>query len=157
DLVTAFQSFHWFRPLDALVEMGRVLRPGGRAAIVWNERDSGDPLTRAYGELVREISDRHPAESRMVLERIPFEAAGFGEVAQRTFPHAQRLDLQGLFGRAESTSYLPSSGARYEEMRARLRTLFEQWERDGEVRLCYRTRVHVATPALLRDLGPADR
>src|SRR5690606_34163131 len=38
DLVTCFQSFHWFEPTAAMPELVRILRPGGALAAVWNER-----------------------------------------------------------------------------------------------------------------------
>src|SRR5262245_47354984 len=36
DLVLCAQSFHWFRPFPALTEFTRILRPGGRLALMWN-------------------------------------------------------------------------------------------------------------------------
>lgn len=39
DLVTCFQSFHWFNPEPTLQEFRRILKPRGRLAVVWNKRD----------------------------------------------------------------------------------------------------------------------
>ncbi|HEY0798628.1 MAG TPA: class I SAM-dependent methyltransferase, partial [Candidatus Baltobacteraceae bacterium] len=36
DIVTAFQAFHWFAGAQTLTEFRRVLKPGGRIALVWN-------------------------------------------------------------------------------------------------------------------------
>ncbi|MDX1583373.1 MAG: class I SAM-dependent methyltransferase, partial [Thermoanaerobaculia bacterium] len=144
DLVSCFQSFHWFDPSPAIDEFLRILRsPHGRVAAIWNERDPSDPFTREYGELVREISDNHPAESRETSADALYESARLGEIRRLTFPHEQVLDLEGLVGRAESTSYLPSEGPRHSELIRRLRQLFDRRSSEGRVRLRYVTSLYL--------------
>ena len=48
DLVLSAQSFHWFRAAGAIVEFGRILKSGGRLAIMWNRRSRTDPFTAGY-------------------------------------------------------------------------------------------------------------
>jgi SAM-dependent methyltransferase len=51
--VLAAQAFHWFDPPAALREFRRILRPGGHAVLMWNERDNADPFTADYGRVIR--------------------------------------------------------------------------------------------------------
>lgn len=146
ELVTAFQAFHWFDPEPAITEMIRILQPGRRIAAIWNERNERDEFTRTYGELVRRISNHHPAEARV-------EAAAALEKDQRLsnyeatiFESAQPMDLEHLLGRTRSISYLPKVGPLAATLREELETLFETWQdHDGLVRLVYRTSLHEAT------------
>ncbi|MEO7428761.1 MAG: class I SAM-dependent methyltransferase [Acidimicrobiales bacterium] len=52
DVVTVAQAFHWFDAPAALVEVARVLRPGGRLALLWNERDESTPWVAEMSRLI---------------------------------------------------------------------------------------------------------
>ena len=140
DLVTAFQAFHWFDFATALREIVRILRPGGRAAVVYNERDEADPFTAAYGDLVRRYQT-DPTERRRRDAVDAFTAfEGWHGGAQRTeFRNEQVLDLDGLLARARSTSYLPKTGAAGRELHDEIRVLFERYQVHGRVTMRMRT------------------
>jgi SAM-dependent methyltransferase len=53
DAVLCAQSFHWFASLEALEEIHRVLRPGGRLGLVWNVRDESVGWVAALTDIVR--------------------------------------------------------------------------------------------------------
>jgi len=140
DAVVACQAAHWFVMPDAFREFRRVARR--RAAMLQYERHEGDPFTAAYGEVVRSYA----TDDTETLRRRALEAfSAFPDARLTRAEHAsyQTLDLDGLLGRAASSSYLPSSGPDAERLNADLRTLFERFERDGSVRLATVTYVLV--------------
>ena len=151
DLVACAQSFHWFEPRAALAEFVRVLRPGGRLAILWNERNRDDAFTAAYSALLRESAGGRETEASRAGLEARLGDAGFAPRPPFEAAHGQSLGLEGLVGRALSSSYAPRSGAAYELLVAGLHALHSSF-RDGEgrVRLAYRTIVCLAEAAPLR-------
>ena len=145
DLVMCAQAFHWFRPAEALAEFHRVLRPNRRLVLMWNHRDSQDPLTRGYIEAIRAVNGEHPAEHiDPDLERVVGER-GFTVPRLHGFPHAQALDLDGLIGRSASASYVSKQPADLARLRALLSELHARHADDGgRVWMRYRTLVYVA-------------
>jgi SAM-dependent methyltransferase len=101
DVVASAQAFHWFDHDNALPEIARVLRPGGRLALVWNSRDDRDPwmarLSAIIGNESIEESDVIPV----------LDASGlFGPVETAVFSFVQTLDRDGLLDLVLSRSYL---------------------------------------------------
>jgi SAM-dependent methyltransferase len=133
DAATAFQAFHWFNAPEALAEIRRIVRPGGAAALVLNERDERDPLSAAYGDIVRRYA-LDGTERRRMESMDAFEALS-GTVERRRFPNQQTLDRDGLLGRTRSTSYLPHDGAAAEALEHEVSELFAQHATDGRLRL----------------------
>ena len=145
DMITAFQAFHWFKPELALPEFRRVLKPNGRLAVVWNERDHSDPFTAEYGAIIREISNNHPAERREMSVNALLESNLFSEIRHSTYRYEQSLSLDGLIGRSRSASYLPSEGEGLDRLIRLLDGLHRKWsDHKGEVTLVYRTEVWIA-------------
>jgi len=133
DVVACAQAFHWFDQEAALAEIARVLRPGGRIALVWNVRDERVPW-------VSELSDA--MVGRTGVDRgaaAPIEQSGlYGPVEHATFEHTQTVDRDALRALVLSRSYcavLP------EEERApilgRVDRLFDEHARDGLLTLPY--------------------
>jgi SAM-dependent methyltransferase len=101
DVVTSAQAFHWFDHDAALPEIARVLRPGGRLALVWNSRDDRDPWMARLSAI---IGNETVAESDVVPV---LDASGlFGPVEAARFSFEQARDRDGLLDLVLSRSYL---------------------------------------------------
>jgi SAM-dependent methyltransferase len=145
ELVTAAQAFHWFDPAAARAEFARILRPGGWAAVIWNERKKAlgpfaeeyETLLRTFGTDYARVSETYPEPERMARF---FGAGNFWHCA---FPNEQRMDFDGLRGRLLSSSYAPAAGhANHEPMLAELRRVFDRHAESGQVRIEYDTHVY---------------
>ncbi|HTL88851.1 MAG TPA: class I SAM-dependent methyltransferase, partial [Leptolyngbya sp.] len=141
DLVTCFQSFHWFEPDATLEEFQRILKPSGRIALVWNTRDlSGDVFTQAYGEVIDQVSNQHPSLNR--AEAYPESSPSFEEFR---FASEQALDLPGLVGYSKSRSYVPTEGEMLDRLLQSLEALYYCYADDqGWVYMKYQTKVFIA-------------
>ncbi len=151
DLVTYFQSLHWCEPAAAFYEAARILRPGGRFAAIWNERDERDAFSSGYGAAIKDAAGE---EACRILERRAWRPDYAGELKRHRFEYiehavfrnAQRLTREMLLDRARSASYVPLEGQAWASLEERLHKLHETFaDARGEVTLRYRTSVHRAT------------
>jgi SAM-dependent methyltransferase len=147
DAVTSFQAFHWFANVKALAEFRRILRPGGRVALVWNERDKEDPFMSA----IRDLESRSGEASMLAGVNFSDEdleplltGAGFGAIRTLQFDHTQTVDERGLVGRVQSLSFVPRSGPALDALLAGLSKIHATYaDHSGNVILRYRTEVIV--------------
>jgi SAM-dependent methyltransferase len=145
EVVLAAQAFHWFDPEAALKEFARILKAGGWAVLVWNERDDADPFTAEYGAAVRATRDAAAVEGpRGRAGEALLRSARFTEGERVVFRHAQSLDEEGMLGRAFSASYAPREAAEAETFAAALRAAFARFQQEGRVVLRYETAVYLA-------------
>jgi ubiquinone/menaquinone biosynthesis C-methylase UbiE len=104
DAATAAAAFHWFELDRALPELHRVLRPGGRFAIVHNFRDAGQPLQAAVEEVIGHLL---PDESEFEGWESAVEESGlFSPIASVQQTHEQYFDAAGLAERVSTISYV---------------------------------------------------
>lgn len=150
DFAVAAQAFHWFDRTAARREFLRILKPGGWALIVWNDRNDGrSAFMRAYDDFLRnfstdldQIDHRHIGSEQLT----PF----FGEngCEYREFDYLQRFDLDGVRGRYLSCSYaFDEKHSRYEAAMQSLDALYDEYAENGGVEMWYLTQVYFAQMA----------
>ncbi|MHC4548386.1 MAG: class I SAM-dependent methyltransferase [Planctomycetota bacterium] len=148
DLVLCAQAFQWFDRDAALLEFHRILQPAGRIALIWNTRDTADPLMIEYERLVEAIPDNPGSRARACIRAPLADTRLFAHPRRLEFGHQQRLTLEGLLGRAMSVSYFPRSGPGHDKLVAALRALHERaCDYEGKVAFRYRTVLWLAEPA----------
>ncbi len=146
DLVTCFQSFHWFNPQPTLLEFNRIVKPSGRLAVVWNDLDENDEFSANYIHLVRTASNYPPIDLfRTTVESLA--SYHLVNVQHYVFTYKQDVDSTDLIGLARSQSGLPLSGLVLQQLISDLQQLHTRFcDRRGIVSLFYSTSVFLAKP-----------
>lgn len=142
DLITAAQAFHWFDASETRREWARILKPGGWVALIWNERDDSTEVGKSYGALANAFVEQQEARRRLAQPTATIaEFFAPYEVKRLALKNHQDLDLDGLIGRAMSSSYWPKSGPDFEKSLQKLKSIFESHAQSGLVRINYVTEV----------------
>ena len=146
DLITCFQSFHWFNPQPTLIEFRRILKEQGRLAIVFQDINREDEFTQAYGELVsKAANNRPPTDFSSKIEPVR-KSSEFEYIDCYKFPYQQELDLPSLIGLAKSVSFISSEETVQKQLVDGLEDLYQRFcNSDGYVYLVYRNSVHLAS------------
>ncbi|MFO1077844.1 MAG: class I SAM-dependent methyltransferase [Planctomycetota bacterium] len=142
DVVTAAQAFHWFDVPSTLREFHRILRPGGRVALLWNRRRRDDPFTLGYRAALAAIDAEAPADRHHFDPAAVTQGGLFAALGESHCDNPGPLSLDELIGRAMSTSTVPRSGPRHDTLMAALRALHARFAgADGRATMVYRTDV----------------
>jgi SAM-dependent methyltransferase len=141
DLVTVAQAFHWFDGDAALAEIHRVLRPGGRLALVWNRRIEDAPVNVAIEAILAPYSAGVPTHRRDEWRGAFDRTTLFGPLEEHVFANEQVLDADGIADRVGSISFVASLP---DEQRAEVLSAARALAADGPVTIPYRTELQVA-------------
>ncbi|UXA14833.1 methyltransferase domain-containing protein [Mycobacterium sp. SMC-8] len=108
DAVLVAQAWHWFDPERAVKEVARVLRPGGRLGLVWNNRDERLGWVKDLGDIIG-----HEVDPFTQTVDLP---AAFRDVERHEVEWTSYLTPQALVDLVASRSYCITSP---EKVRAR--------------------------------------
>ena len=112
DAVLVAQAWHWFDQEQAVAEIARVLRPGGRLGVLWNTRDERSGWVKDLGRIVGLEHDRDNATVDL--------PEPFTDIATHQVEWTNYITPQALIDYVASRSYCITSPAE-----VRTRTLDE--------------------------------
>jgi len=138
DVVTCAQAFHWFDQAVALPEIARVLRRGGRIALVWNTRDHSQDWV---AELADTVIGRGFRDDGVVAVTASIDESGlYDPVERESFAHVQLLgrdDLVELVRSRSQCAVLSEDDRR--PVLDHVGSLFDRHSRDGVLAMPYVT------------------
>lgn len=106
DAVVCAQAFHWFATSEALDEILRVLKPGGKLGLVWNLRDASVPWVARLDAIVNEAEGDTPRYYTGAWRRV-FPHAGLTPLQETQFSQEHTGTPEDvLFNRVRSTSFI---------------------------------------------------
>lgn len=106
DAVVCAQAFHWFATSEALDEILRVLKPGGKLGLVWNLRDASVPWVARLDAIVNEAEGDTPRYYTGAWRRV-FPHAGLTPLQETQFSQEHMGTPEDvLFNRVRSTSFI---------------------------------------------------
>ncbi|SHG81064.1 class I SAM-dependent methyltransferase [Pollutimonas bauzanensis] len=122
DAVVCAQAFHWFAGAEALAEIRRVLKPGGKLGLVWNMRDARVEWVAQLDRIVNQAEGDTPRYYTGAW-RSAFPFPGFGPLHEEHFSHGHTGAPEDvIINRVASTSFIAALAPR------------ERAEIDGQVR-----------------------
>jgi len=96
DVVVAGSCIHWFDLEQALPEIHRVLRPGGRFAFGWNHRDAREPGVERMQELIYGARTEGTGWRSSDWPAKVTRGGLFADVEHELFPHVHELPREAL-------------------------------------------------------------
>lgn len=138
--VACAQSFHWFASVEALSEIHRVLQPGGRLGLLWNQRDESAPWVRELGEILSALEDGAP-RYRSGRWREAFAGHLFGPLEPMDFTFEVAGPAEAIVERIATTSLVAAlpEGRRREVLGAVRALALSQTGPEGALSLPYVT------------------
>ncbi len=148
DLVTAGQAFHWFDPVASGKEFSRILKPGGKVALIWNDRvQSSGSFNEEYERICSTYSNGYHKSGSMSLDRAAIGRFFGGKEKEHSMENSQKLDLNGIRERYFSASYaIGTEDARFDALIKEIESAYSRHQKDGYVTINHVTRLFLGMP-----------
>lgn len=111
EVVAVAQAFHWFDAPAALAEIARVLRPDGRLALLWNERDERTPWVAEMSRLIRWHERTVSRYQHVDWGEVVAASGSFAALEERSVDWQQDMTRELLAERVRSISYIAAMPA----------------------------------------------
>jgi len=109
DAVTVAQAFHWFDAERAVAEIHRVLRPGGRLAVVFNVRDETVPWQARLTQMLHPLEGDAPRHRHGTWRATLDAAEGFARARERSFVYRPDTSPELVLDRVASMSFVAAA------------------------------------------------
>ena len=107
DVVIAAQAFHWFDGDRALAEFARVLVPGGRVALVWNQADDRVAWIKKAREILEPERKGAPTYRSLAWRHAFERSTAFAPLVTKQIEHVdRRADEASFRDRYASVSFI---------------------------------------------------
>lgn len=150
DFITVAQAFHWFDVNAFKTESLRILKPGGRAFLIWNAKNPEALLNKRLYKVFSEFCPDFKGFSGGIKphdERIRDYFCNRYEFL--SFDNPLRLDRAKFISRSLSASYsLKNGDVRFDEYMTELNNVFDEFHMDGVITLENETVVYTGIPAV---------
>ena len=81
DAVISGQAWHWIDPVAGAVRAARVLRPGGRLAMFWNDGQPEPDMAKAFADVYRSVDTGLPANPYAAPTQAPAPSQSESSIA----------------------------------------------------------------------------
>jgi SAM-dependent methyltransferase len=154
DAVVCAQAFHWFASGEALREIARVLRPGGKLGLVWNLRDESvdwvAAITRIINPYETDTPRFHKGDWRALFPNEQFSDLQETALSYRHHGSAEEVILD----RTLSVSFIAAlPAAAHAQVRSQLEALIgshRELKGRATIDFPYQTRAYCSTRAPIR-------
>lgn len=145
ELVTVAQAFHWFDGESFRRECQRILKPGGKVALIWNMRHLLSPENEAVLKVYqRYCADFHGFNGGIQKDDVRIRRFFRDEYQTMTVHNPLIYDKEKFIRRSLSSSYsLKADDEQYESYLSALEAVFDQYAVAGKLMVTNETVMYV--------------